>query len=661
MSEDKKKLKLLPELECGAGEIVAGVDDDDKPAPVDGGENLKALVKQLIKERQYEGVALLFTTASEAPRNVALLREISIDLYNDVCKEYLNDEVYKNDASLFFCAEDLLKTMATHAPPEEMLMELLELMEENESEYVFTSALRAMQVVLLRLGDRKSMSLEWALDSIWTRLAMLPEPQHLYVGYDEKQKRLLEQDEEVKNILMHYITLAFFYDPLIEDICSKPRSEKEIFRSCKAANRRNIMCCFLVDVLGKPFALLDLSFDRQAVEDKKTNTYTMQCASSLVKGITKCLVDPYFLLSFVELRSRWKRPLDEDTGIHENSCANVFLIDDKIPLDSLAIYYYLVIVEGICVEQAPRVYNPMYVCEMGIYLAQELLKQNHPALHDKALLLVQKLILNLGHRQISSCDLDLDIHKAICKTLCHLVGFSSQTHLRQLGLKVLRQYILAFDDEGKYLILKNLMATITHHGLCGYLATIYKDLVCEALKRTTTLPQTFAGTDFRSIVMQTICKLPQGVETDLIDNSDQIISTLNALRFFALKDNTNRTGFWSFVADIEEKYMTPLRNALDLSEAHYKAELKKVREGRDAKEMEQLKMLNIAIGNSENGAAEGGGLDLELDRDKKIELLNQSLCTFDLIRSLLGRVAECLDQVPKSGDGQQQQTETLNT
>ncbi|XP_075167233.1 glomulin [Haematobia irritans] len=646
MEDDKKKPKLLPEI----------IDDDGKP--VDNGENLKALVKQLIKERQFEGVALLFTSASEAPRNVALLREISIDLYNDVCKEYLTDEHYKNDAPLFFCAEELLKTMATHGPPEEMLMEMLELMEDNECESVFTSALRAMQVVLLRIGDRKSMSLEWALDSIWTRMAMIPEPPYLYAGYDEKQKLLLEQDEEIQSILMHYITLGLFYDPLIEDICSK--TDKEIFRSCKAANRRNIMCCFLVDVLGKPFALLDLSYDDLRPDEKKTNTYSMQCARSLAEGITKCLVDPFFLLSFVETRARWKRKLDDDTGIHENNCANVFLIDDKIPLDCLAIYYYLVIVEGICAKQIPQVYNPMYVCEMGIYLAQELLIQNHPALHGKALGLVEKLLTNLGHRQIPSSDLDLDIHKSFCKTLCQLVVFSSQTHLRQHGLKVLRQYVLAFDDEGKYLILKNLIATVNHHGICGYLATMYKDLVAEALKTTTSeLPKTFSGQDFRSIVLQTICKLPQGVETDLIDNSDKIISSLNALRYFALKDKENLTGFWSFVQDIENQYMTPLRNALDLSEAHYKAEMKKVQEGRDALDMEQLKMLDIAIGNDGNGSGNGLGLDLQLDRNKKIDLLNQSLCTFDFIRSLLGRVSECFDNTPKSDDSTKIESPTI--
>uniref|UniRef100_A0A1I8MYY4 Glomulin n=1 Tax=Musca domestica TaxID=7370 RepID=A0A1I8MYY4_MUSDO len=612
----------------------------DKPAPpTEHGENLKALVKQLIKERQYEGVALLFTSANEAPRNVSLLREISIDLYNDVCKDYLTKEVHQKEPELFICAEELLKTMAAHTPPESLLMELLELVEENMFERVFNSALRAMQVVLLRLGDRKAMSLEWALQSIWTRLAMLPEPEYLYVGYDEKEKQLLEQDEDVQNILMHYITLDLFYQPLLSDICSKPRSEKEIFRNCTSASRRNILCCFLVDVMGNPFSLLDLSNRLES----KTNTYSLQCARSLVQGVIKCVPDPYFFLSFVETKYRWKLKAKENDGLTGNRIGNRFLSEDDMPLGNLAIFYYLVIAEGIGASHIPRVYNPMYVCEMTIYLAQELLNEKFPALHEKALKLVEKSLTNLANRKIPSIDLDLDIHKDFCKSLCHLVGFSSQTHIRQQGVKVLRQYILSFDDEGKYLILKNLMATVNHQGLCGYLSTIYKDLVAEALKTSSPLPTTFAGQDFRSIFLHNICKLPHGVETDLIENSDKIISTLNALRFIALKDAENRTGFWSFTKDIEENYLSPLRKGLDLSEAHYKGELKKVQEGRDTPiDMEQLKMLDIAVQNDTTGA----GVDFQLSRDKKIELLNQNLCTFDLIRSLLGRVCECFDNAP---------------
>ena len=596
-------------------------------------ENLKLLVKQLIKEQQYEGVALLFTSNKEAPRNLHCLPKIAMDLYHEVILENLNDKSYHQNVALYGCAEELFKLVAAHAPPEELLLELLELIEENKCEYVFTSALRALQIVLLRHGDQKPRALEWSLNSICARLEGLPVPDYLKEGYDDKQKRLLEQDNQIQALLMHYITVGLFYDPLIESTCSSPWGDEEIFHPV-GITKRNVLCCFLVQLLGKPLSLLDLSNDGQ----KKSNTYSLQCATSLTKGVTKCIGDPLFLLSFVEPRSRCKRRLDETKGIFELSSSNIFMINEKLPLESLAIYYYMVIKEGIDLDAVPKVYHPLYLMESGLYLVYQLLLQDESALHEKAVLLMQKLLQNLNQYKISVLSLDLDVHKSFCITLCNLVGYSANTQLRQLGLKVLRLYILSFEDEGKYAILKNLMKSVQHHGIAGYLATLYKDLVADALQMHTDLPLSFCGAHFRSLFMQNIWHLPQGVETDLLENSDTIISSLNAIRYFALKDLHNRTGFWDFAREIDEKYLQLLRKALDLSIAHFKAELHSVEQGVERPQLNQLNLLDINVANDRETK-----LNLELDHGKQINILKQNLCTFDLMRSLLSRASECLE------------------
>lgn len=607
----------------------------DLPKPVVeecSAENLKLLVKQLIKEHQYEGVALLFTSNKEAPRNLQCLQKIGMDLYHEICLENLNEKTYQENMPLYSCTEELFKVIAGHAPTEELLLELLELLEENKSEYVFTSALRALQIVLLRQGDQKPRALEWSLNSICSRLEVLSVPDYLKEGYDDKQKRLLEQDDKVQALLMHYITVGLFYDPLIECICSVPWDDKEIFRPV-GITKRNVLCCFLVELLGKPLSLLDLSNDA----DKKTNTYSLQCATSLTKGITKCIGDPLFLLSFVEPRARCPRRLDESKGIFELSSSNIFMINEKLPLDSLAIYYYMVIKEGVDREVVPKIYHPLYLMESVLHLVYELLLQDEPALHEKALLLMQELLQNLKNYKISVLSLDLEVHKSLCITLCNLVGYSAHTKIRQLGLKVLRLYILSFEDEGKYAVLKNLIKFVQHHGIGGYLASLYKDLVADALKTFEDLPAVFCGTHFRSLFLQNICYLPNGVETDLLENSDRIISCLNAIRYFALKDLHNRTGFWNLAQEIDQNYLKLLRNALDLSIAHFKAELHNAEQGVERPQLNQLNLLDINVAN--DGESK---LNLELDREKQINILNQNLCTFDLMRSLLSRASECL-------------------
>lgn len=609
-----------------------------KPVTADeGAEHLKVLIKQLIKEQQYDGVALLFTSNKESERNLQYLPKIAMDLYHEVCLENLNDKVNEENVSLYGCAEELLKIVAQHAPMEELLLELLELVEENKSEFVFTSALRALQIVLLRQGNEKPRALEWSLNSIYTCLEELPYPTYLKEGYDDQQKHLLEQDNQIQSLLMHYITVGLFYDPLVNAVCSQPRNEKEIFRDV-GITRRNVLCCFLIELLGKPLSLLNLNNN----EEKKTNTYSLQCAKSLTQAATRCLGDPLYLLTFVETRARFKTPKDEAKGVHAMSSCNIFLINEKLPLDSLAIYYYLIFVEDIDASSIPKVYHPLFIFESCLYLIYELLLQDEPALHEKSLLLMDKLLQNLLKHKITASSLELEVHKSFCITLCNIVGYSAHVHIRQMGLKVMRQYILSFEDEGKYLILKNLLKTVNHHGISGYLATLYKDLVAEALKDSKPLPNSFQGQDFRYLFLKHICQLPRGVETDLLENTDKIISSLNALRYFALKDVENRTGFWEFAQEIEEHYLATLRKALDLSVAHFKAELHNVETGVEHPQLKELELVNIDITNDKDSK-----LDLELDRDKKISILNQNLCTFDLMRSLLSRASECLENSPQ--------------
>ncbi|XP_011198954.2 glomulin [Bactrocera dorsalis] len=609
----------------------------DKPASQMGAKHLVELVKQLIKEKQYDGVALLFTSETESERNVDYLKTVGIDLYHDVCIPNLTTQVHEEQLPLYNCAEELLYLIATYGPLEELLLELLELIEEQKSEYVFSSSLRALQEVLLRMGERKPQVLEWSLNSIHTRIEGLPLPKYLQEGYDKKQGRLLEQNAQIEKLLMHYITLNLFYEPLLNDMLSQQRPLEQKFFDT-GINRRNVLCCFLIQMLGKPLSLLDLTADQ-----RRTNTYTIQCARKLTDSATRCLVDPLRLLSVGEQRVRWKRRLNGEKGVHEMSSNNIFLIEEKLPLESLAIYFYMVFVEEVSLNSVPKIYSPLYMFESSLYYVNELLAHEEPPLYERALLLARRLCDKLSTTKIPAISLQLDVHKNFCNSLCNVVGYSSQNFLRQIGVKLLRQYILQFDDEGKYLVLKNLLRTVAHHGISGYLAILYKDLVANALVSAEELPSSFSGKDFHTIFLQYICRLPQGAKTDLIEHADKVISSLNALRFFAIKDLQNRTGLWDIMPEIEKQFLVPLRKGLDISVAHYNAELKRVECGLDAEAEADRKNLEILDIKITNATTESGKLDTELTRQRKTEILNQNLCTFDLIRSILGRTVECIE------------------
>ncbi|XP_017012578.2 glomulin [Drosophila takahashii] len=604
--------------------------------------NLLQLVKQLLLEKAYDGVRTLFQSAQEAARNTRLLGHIAMDLYHDVCSVNLTDEVHSQEPGLFDCSDELLKLLAQFAPVQELMLELMERLEESSSINVFGAHLRALQVVLQRQGRDKPQAVEWSLQSVFTRLRELPLPQYLSEGYDEAQARLIEQNEQVEDLLAHYITVGLFRQPLCAEIVQQDvRTAGQIFRDC-GLNRRNVFACFFIQLLGRPLALLEMSH----VKEDLTRTYVQQVTDGLSRDASQCLGDPFYLLSLVEQRARWLRKLDAAKGVYEMSCRNVFLIEEKLPLHAVAMYYHSLFVGNQLPANAPRIYAPLFLFETIAYLAEVLLRQAEPPLQYCGLRLVEHLLGTLIE-PVPASSLQLDVHKRFCEALCKIVGYSPQVALRQLGLHVLRQYILRFDDQGKYLILKNLLETLQHDGLMGYLGGMYKDLVDKALKESGPLPEVYSGKLFREMLLLCVCVLPHDVKSDLLLHSDRLCHALNILRYFAARDKTDVTGFWQALPDIVRRLLDPLGKALNFSMAHYKAYKERVERGQSASDDELMqRQLNMLAVNITNSGMAGGDADSRLPdigRQEKLDVLASSITSLENLQSLYLRASEVLE------------------
>ncbi|EDW46804.1 GM20974 [Drosophila sechellia] len=327
--------------------------------------NLLRLIKQLLVEKAYDGVRMLFQSAQESEKNTRLLPHIAMDLYHDVCLENLSDEVNSQEPELFDCSDELLKLLAKYAPLHELMLELMERLEESSSINVFGAYLRALQVVLHRQGRDKPQAVEWSLNSIFTHLKDLPLPEYLSEGYDEAQARLIEQNEQVEDLLAHYITVGLFREPLRDEILQQDvRTPSQIFRDC-GINRRNIFTCFFIQLLGRPLALLEMN----RVKEDLTRSYVQQVTESLTQDANQFLGDPFYLLNLVEQRARWLRKLDASKGVYEMSCRNVFLIEEKLPLHAVAMYYHSLFVGNQLPTNAPKVYAPLFKDVTGFWQA----------------------------------------------------------------------------------------------------------------------------------------------------------------------------------------------------------------------------------------------------------------------------------------------------
>lgn len=360
-----------------------------------------------------------------------------------------------------------------------------------------------------------------------------------------------------------------------------------------------------------------------------------QCAENLVNSMSAVFGDLFYLLQYGERRIRW--PDKETENDYNYNVKDIFLLKESAPLLQLGMLFYLIIAENIVPVNLPKIYCPVYQFRMGIYLVLEMIKSFELIINFKGLKFCYQLLKNVNER-LSSDELDLVVHRDFCSHLTSLLSYSNSKRNRKIGLMVLKSYILKFDDEGRYLILKNLLKSTDHKGIKGYLITLYKDIAFEAIFKGGNLKYV-SGEYLKFFLNNHFGKLPGGAECDLMENSDIVISSLN-LMIGILQDRDNKTNIRDYISDLQQDFLNPLRTGLDLSKAHYKNEIVNVQQGKLNENfknlMEKTEILN-----------DDGAVSAEVSDEKKIDMLNCALNSFDIIESLLSRVNQIIDEIKK--------------
>ncbi|XP_037948778.1 glomulin [Teleopsis dalmanni] len=608
------------------------VQNAQKPA-----QNLLYLIKKLIQEEQYEGLRLLFTSETEAQRNIEYIEEISSEVYHDICLANLNDSNYNNNLPLYICAEEILKILVTYATVDELILELLDVIEEQSSDNVFTTALRALQIALLRLGEKKPRVLQWSYNSVLVHLNKLPLPTYLSTGYDKEECALLEQNAQIEKLLMSYVTIGLFYDELVRDATTTLQLTKTGFRDC-GINRRNVMCCFLLKLLDKPLALLDLSAD-----ENKTNTYTMQVATSLTNAITACIVDPFYFFRFLEIREVLKS--------NDVNCENIFIMEETLPSVALGIYYYMLLVRKVGTEHVPKVYTPLYVFKSLLILATILAYEDEPALQFQSLLLNKYALQQLQNIEIPFDVLQLNDFQKMMERLCEFCASCPHKDIRHLGPVVLNHYILQLDEKAQMALMHHLLEKVGYDSLKGFIIMKFKDACDVKLFNTNDVRIEFVNQFLNNIVAKKLCVLHHGVQSDLLNMSEVLISTLNVLIYFASHNLVQHTEFINLYPQIETNFVEPLRDAVNLSEAHYKARIDQCEKGLDAKDdaklLQQVQMMDIKITNDTVGTEDNEDSNVVFSKEKKLQVFNDNIQKLNIILHLLSTLGMFMEVTMK--------------
>jgi len=259
--------------------------------------------------------------------------------------------------------------------------------------------------------------------------------------------------------------------------------------------------------------------------------------------------------------------------------------------------------------------------------------------YDKGLELLASLLEPIKEESLEVKFLDLLRQIPIEKSLISIMVFSPNKSRRTFANSLFKKVVYCFEPIGRYKILYSILSQPRQHsGFQGIVVGLYKDLVFDN--------PVYQGANLHRVVRAMISiSLPAEACSDILEKNDLIFAVLNFFRFILIRDpkSNNTTRIWDILIVITENFLSPLHKALDVTRAHFKLELCKIKE---------MKMSNKKSGKNSKDAKiqmkviEKNSLvplpEMTLEQEHQVIIL--ALQNFDLIESVLVRLKEIIDE-----------------
>ncbi|XP_017768428.1 PREDICTED: glomulin [Nicrophorus vespilloides] len=518
------------------------------------------------------------------PSNQSVIKEHLWEIVPSITV-YINSEAdIEEDVRLTQCV-DLLDLACSKCSSEDIILALHKEISDCDDDVKYGYLLKQLHKALVREEEVRLKYQEFAFGAVKGYLKKLPLPDNL--NLENKERFLMDTDRDVYRICDVYTKISEFYS---DELIAKFETSR-------------VLVLYLLHLFGTPLVYLDLI----CLNETKSRGRLL-AEKIVVRVAEKC--DVFKFLS--------DRKFESNLGDI-----------DKL---SLLNFYYLIIQEDIGGSLVPKIYDSLYLLQNCLGFIAQGFEHEHQFIIEKSLLLVTKLLALNKHRELSHLMLEDPVHQQFCTGISKIIIYCPLKSDRQRALDVFKTYLLSFDTHGRYLIIYNMLQLCTHSGLNGFMTTIYKDMLAEALK-SDQLDSHFSGKKFHNM-LKMFTNLPKREESDLLELADLIVPTLNLIRYLAIRDRANVTGIWNHVREFTEEYLEPLTKGLRLSRAHYNLKINELEQeaakGDDCKRKESSKV-SVSIG--------GGNLP-EMTSAQQMNVMNTSLTAFDVMGSLLTRVVE---------------------
>ncbi|KAM9542844.1 glomulin isoform 2-T5 [Guaruba guarouba] len=497
----------------------------------------------------------------------------------------------------------ILEKLAQLCNPKELFLGLLEQIEQTSGEQVCRTVLlllQPLQTVLLKLQNKKAYSVGLSLAMIMNQLTPLPVP------YTKQQIQ-----EDKLGLCQCCNAVVDFTKPFVNEVVKNMEKSSEYYDM----ELKEELLKFCMKSLKYPLLTAQLE-ELEGIDEHPFRHFAA--------GIIDILWDIKELIPLVFLHCKSKNPEWENQEFAD--------IEQKNTADSLACLSYLMVVQHFGIDCFPMVFSPSYLLQCNMTNIEVLLKRTEESILSKGLDLFESCLLRMEDNSLLHQYLEFRDFINVPQDLVKVMTLCPIEHLRKKSLNILQLYINKFDTEGKHTLFRCLLKTSNHAGVEGYVIKNIKDQIHLSL---TACDNTwFIGHHLISL-LDLVFLLPEGAETDLLQHSDKIMASLNLLRYLVIKDceSDNQTGVWTMIPRIEQNFLKPLHVGLNMSKAHYEAEIKNKKENK--KEVQSPNTVCSVTVSGEKMPA--------MTTEMQLQVLHSALFTFDLIESVLARVEELIE------------------
>lgn len=310
-----------------------------------------------------------------------------------------------------------------------------------------------------------------------------------------------------------------------------------------------------------------------------TATTPIEIKPVLAKYLISLLQEPLALLSYEPINGQESSSF---TAIRPLLDCLFTLIPNPVSfIDSnqqQSIFIYLILTNKNYFSLLPSVYSPVFYLLLSIPSIQQLSQdRDQVMLTEKACVLISQLCSRLTpNREFDEIFLDNDQIHSLIDTLKTLMVQSPARQYAPLTIGAYRALFRAFTPLARYNFLRQQLAKTSHSedSYRTFICTLLKDEFMHDYRSCSS--EIYTGVTLFQL-LDHLCRLPNGVETDLLEIYDCLCSTLNFIRFIGLvdKQNVNRTLLWTKrLPHLNETLFKPLRKSVELARAHYRLEIK---------------------------------------------------------------------------------------